>query len=180
MYVSYLRLDSGTIKCYRAHDWSVMSDSEPEEYPTGWDVSTGYYRGELRAEATGEHDDRVVCLDNTQDAWLVTAGHATSDPEHVRHYDERSDAADHFVGVMEDTDAYVRQSQLDVSVGDVFKTEGGPIQVQGIQTDGDLRVTDPTVDHPQAARAGEWGVTRHEFEERAAKGEIEPANIQVV
>jgi hypothetical protein len=154
--------------------------SEPETYPDGWDVSTGYYRGELRAEATREHDERVVCLDNTMDAWAVTAGHATRDPEHIRSFNERSQAADHFISVLDDTDAFVRQSQTDVSVGDVFKTEGGPIQVKGIQTDGDVRVVDPTASHPQNARANAWPIARSEFEERLAAGDIEPASIEVV
>lgn len=71
-------------------------------------------------------------------------------------------------------------SDHDISRGDVFKTPAGPIKVKGIQTCGDLMVTDPTVSHPQDARAGRWTIERSLFEDDLESGDIERASLEVV
>jgi hypothetical protein len=153
---------------------------ERTTYPDGWDVQTGYYLGELRAEATEDCDERVVCLGHTTDGdWVVSLGHSRGDPEHTDMFDSYEEAANEFLKLLDDPDAHVYKSGVDVMHGDVYQTDDGPIQVKGIQTNGDVVVTDPTVSNPQDSRAGRWTIARFQFEDSLARGEIEPASLEV-
>lgn len=68
----------------------------------------------------------------------------------------------------------------DINIGDVFDTENGPIKVLGIQSCGDLIVTDPTESHPQSDRAGTWTVERSGFEKDLNHGTVERSALNVV
>lgn len=65
--------------------------------------------------------------------------------------------------------------------GDVFTTPSGPIEVKAVGRYGDyLTVTDPTVNHPQDARAGRWKLEVSLLEDDLEDGTIERATLEVV
>lgn len=64
--------------------------------------------------------------------------------------------------------------------GDVFTGDSGTIKVEGVSRFGDyLTVSDPTVDHPQDARAGTWTVERGLLEQDLDEGTVERASLEV-
>lgn len=71
--------------------------------------------------------------------------------------------------------------RFDIERGDVFKTDGGPIKVLSVSRHGDyLDVTDPTVDHSQDARYGQWSIERYELEEGLESGSVERGSLEVM
>jgi len=68
----------------------------------------------------------------------------------------------------------------DFERGDVFTTPNGPIQVESVGRFGAyLTVTDPTVHHPQDARAGTWEVEVPLVEDDLEDGTMERASLEV-
>lgn len=67
---------------------------------------------------------------------------------------------------------------IEVSKGDVFKTPDGPIKVVSYPTD-DVLVTDPTIDHPQDARASNWTIDLTMLKDDLIRGDIERGTLEV-
>lgn len=65
------------------------------------------------------------------------------------------------------------------SVGDVFQSDDGPIQIKSIDGD-ELFVTDPTVAHPQDSRAGTWRIDADLLRGDITSGYVEQATLDVV
>jgi hypothetical protein len=62
--------------------------------------------------------------------------------------------------------------------GDVFVTPDGPIKI--VSTVGtDLTVTDPTVDHPQDARASNWDIDPFMLRDGLEDGRVERGSLEV-
>lgn len=68
---------------------------------------------------------------------------------------------------------------VDLSVGDVFQTQDGPIQIKSIDGD-ELLVTDPTVTHPQDARAKSWRTDADLLRADITTGYVKKASLDVV
>lgn len=65
------------------------------------------------------------------------------------------------------------------SVGEVFQSDEGPIQITGIDGS-ELLVTDPTVTHPQDSRAGSWEIDADLLRADLEDGGVERATLDVV
>lgn len=63
--------------------------------------------------------------------------------------------------------------------GDVFRdTTGNICQVNGFQTNLEVYVTDPTDNHPQSARSGEWSVPIDELFNDWVQNDIVPVELE--
>lgn len=75
--------------------------------------------------------------------------------------------------------------EMEMSRGSTFRVDGKALKVVTVDKrmsphDRDaLTVTDPTVDDPQDARAGQWGVVPAELYADWRRGNLEPAEIAV-
>jgi len=77
------------------------------------------------------------------------------------------------------TQALVDEMGLDS--GDVYLAGGEAHQVEAIDIDVDkLVLVDPTVNHPQDARNGQWSVPITELYKNWRQGKIDPATIDAV
>jgi hypothetical protein len=63
--------------------------------------------------------------------------------------------------------------------GDVFMSPDGPIRLLAIKDDETVKVTDPTVGHPQDSRSGVWYPDITEIEDGILEGDLQPATLEV-